>query len=138
MYDAAVQAGAPEHIIACLSRPNIAATTELMGHRDVALILATGGAAMVRAAYSAGKPAYGVGPGNVPATEAQMLGVLSQIDLILVVVNKERPPATTVRMDNFRVSSIPEARTVVLVAIGLGAVLILRVVRGARAVGKGQ
>jgi acetaldehyde dehydrogenase (acetylating) len=64
---AAESAGAPPGIVGCLSRPTLAAARELMGHADVDLILATGGAAMVRAAYSSGKPAYGVGPGNVPA-----------------------------------------------------------------------
>lgn len=67
MHEAAVNAGAPEGIIGCLTKTTIAATNELMHHDDIALILATGGSAMVRAAYSAGKPAYGVGPGNVPA-----------------------------------------------------------------------
>jgi len=64
---AATAAGAPEGVITCLTQPTAEAATEIMGHRDVDLILATGGMAMVRAAYSSGKPAYGVGPGNVPA-----------------------------------------------------------------------
>lgn len=67
MHEAAVNEGAPEGIIGCLTKTTMAATEELMHHRDIALILATGGSAMVKAAYSAGKPAYGVGPGNVPA-----------------------------------------------------------------------
>ncbi|KQR12469.1 acetaldehyde dehydrogenase [Cellulomonas sp. Leaf334] len=65
--DAAVAAGAPEHCIQWVETPSIAATTALMNHPGVALILATGGNAMVRAAYSCGKPALGVGAGNVPA-----------------------------------------------------------------------
>ena len=65
--DAAVAAGAPEHCIQWVAEPSIAATNELMNHPGVALILATGGNAMVRAAYSCGKPALGVGAGNVPA-----------------------------------------------------------------------
>lgn len=65
--DAAVAAGAPEHCIQWVETPSIAATTALMHHPGVALILATGGNAMVRAAYSCGKPALGVGAGNVPA-----------------------------------------------------------------------
>lgn len=64
---AARQAGAPDGAITCLSTPTLEGTRELMGHKHVAMILATGGADMVRAAYSSGKPAYGVGPGNVPA-----------------------------------------------------------------------
>jgi len=66
MHEAAVKAGAPEGIVGCLSKTTMAATEELMHHDDTAVILATGGSAMVKAAYSAGKPAYGVGPGNVP------------------------------------------------------------------------
>ncbi len=65
--DAAVAAGAPEHCIQWVETPSIAATTALMHHPGIALILATGGNAMVRAAYSCGKPALGVGAGNVPA-----------------------------------------------------------------------
>ncbi|OIQ79027.1 aldehyde-alcohol dehydrogenase [mine drainage metagenome] len=65
--DAAVAAGAPEHCIQWVEAPSIQATNELMNHPGVALILATGGNAMVRAAYSCGKPALGVGAGNVPA-----------------------------------------------------------------------
>jgi acetaldehyde dehydrogenase (acetylating) len=64
--EAAVKAGAPEGIIGWISKPTMEATQGLMKHRDVNLILATGGGALVRAAYSSGKPAYGVGPGNVP------------------------------------------------------------------------
>ncbi|MGH9776792.1 MAG: acetaldehyde dehydrogenase (acetylating) [Candidatus Acidiferrales bacterium] len=64
---AALAAGAPEGLIGCLTEVTAAATQELMRHRHVAVILATGGTGLVRAAYSSGKPAYGVGPGNVPA-----------------------------------------------------------------------
>jgi acetaldehyde dehydrogenase/alcohol dehydrogenase len=65
--DAAVAAGAPEHCIQWIEHPSVEATGTLMRHPGIALILATGGNAMVRAAYSAGKPALGVGAGNVPA-----------------------------------------------------------------------
>jgi acetaldehyde dehydrogenase (acetylating) len=64
---AAEAAGAPQGLIQCLSIPTIEATNALMKQKDVAVILATGSTPMVRAAYSSGKPAYGVGPGNVPA-----------------------------------------------------------------------
>ncbi|AFM40586.1 acetaldehyde dehydrogenase (acetylating) [Desulfosporosinus acidiphilus SJ4] len=67
MHDAAVAAGAPANIIGCISKPSMDATNELMKCNEVAMIIATGGSAMVKAAYSAGKPALGVGPGNVPA-----------------------------------------------------------------------
>lgn len=66
MQQAAVGAGAPDGIICCLSRPTLEASSELMKHKLTNVILATGGTAMVKAAYSSGKPAYGVGPGNVP------------------------------------------------------------------------
>ncbi|ARK04939.1 bifunctional acetaldehyde-CoA/alcohol dehydrogenase [Cellulosimicrobium sp. TH-20] len=65
--DAAVAAGAPDDCIQWVEHPSIEATSTLMHHPGVALILATGGNGMVRAAYSAGKPALGVGAGNVPA-----------------------------------------------------------------------
>jgi len=66
MADAAYGAGAPEGSIAWMRTVTLDGTQELMKHRDVAVILATGGMGLVRAAYSAGKPAYGVGPGNAP------------------------------------------------------------------------
>jgi len=65
--DAAEQAGAPRSLMACLSIPTAEGTQELMRHKLTSVILATGSHAMVRAAYSAGKPAYGVGSGNVPS-----------------------------------------------------------------------
>lgn len=65
--EAAVAAGAPEGAIGCMSIPTVQGTDELMKHKDTALILATGGSAMVEAAYSSGTPAIGVGPGNGPA-----------------------------------------------------------------------
>jgi acetaldehyde dehydrogenase (acetylating) len=67
MHQAAVAAGAPEGVIGCILNGSMGATAELMKHPDVGLILATGGSALVKAAYSSGKPALGVGPGNVPA-----------------------------------------------------------------------
>lgn len=65
--DAAEKAGAPKGLIQCLSLPTLEATNALMHDKNIAIILATGGMPMVHAAYSAGKPAYGVGAGNVPA-----------------------------------------------------------------------
>ncbi len=64
--DAAIQAGAPQDCILWIEEPSIEATRVLMNHPNVNLILATGGTGMVKAAYSCGKPALGVGPGNVP------------------------------------------------------------------------
>ena len=60
------RAGGPPDLVVCLSNPTIESTGALMKHKDVALILATGGSGLVQAAYSSGRPAYGVGPGNVP------------------------------------------------------------------------
>ncbi|WP_028125434.1 bifunctional acetaldehyde-CoA/alcohol dehydrogenase [Eremococcus coleocola] len=67
VYEAAVAAGAPENCIQWIHEPSMDATNALMNHEGVATILATGGNAMVKAAYSCGKPALGVGAGNVPA-----------------------------------------------------------------------
>ena len=67
VYKAAVLAGAPENCIQWIEAPSMEATSSLMNHPNVATILATGGNAMVKAAYSCGKPALGVGAGNVPA-----------------------------------------------------------------------
>ena len=66
LREAAVKAGAPEDCILWIEEPSILATRTLMNHPDVNLILATGGTGMVKSAYSCGKPALGVGPGNVP------------------------------------------------------------------------
>lgn len=67
LAQAAEKAGAPKGLIQCLSKPTIEGTNALMKEKNVAVILATGSTAMVRAAYSTGNPAYGVGAGNVPA-----------------------------------------------------------------------
>ena len=66
LRDAAIKAGAPKGCIQWVESPSLEATNLLMNHPGVSLILATGGSGMVKAAYSAGKPALGVGPGNVP------------------------------------------------------------------------
>lgn len=66
MAVAAVAAGAPAGLIGCFQNVSLQGTQELMNHKCTALILATGGSPMVKAAHSVGKPAYGVGPGNVP------------------------------------------------------------------------
>jgi len=66
MAEAGERAGMPKGLVACMSKISLPGTQELMRHKYVALILATGGSDMVKAAHSVGKPAYGVGPGNVP------------------------------------------------------------------------
>jgi acetaldehyde dehydrogenase (acetylating) len=67
LHGPAVQAGMPPDALACQTEVSLEGTQELMKSRDVGVILATGGIGLVRAAYSSGRPAYGVGPGNVPA-----------------------------------------------------------------------
>lgn len=67
LADAAEKAGAPKGLIQCMKNPTLEGTNELMKNKNIAVILATGSNPMVRAAYSSGKPAYGVGAGNVPA-----------------------------------------------------------------------
>ena len=66
LYRAALEAGAPEDIVQCLGNATIDGTNALMRHERTGVILSTGGHGIVRAAYSSGKPAFGVGPGNVP------------------------------------------------------------------------
>lgn len=66
ILEAATKAGAPKDCIQWIEVPSIEATKQLMNHKDIALVLATGGSGMKKSAYSTGKPALGVGPGNVP------------------------------------------------------------------------
>ncbi|WP_283124164.1 bifunctional acetaldehyde-CoA/alcohol dehydrogenase [Angelakisella massiliensis] len=66
LRDAGIAAGAPKNCVQWIELPSMEATHALMNHPNISLILATGGSGMVRSAYSAGKPALGVGPGNVP------------------------------------------------------------------------
>ena len=75
LASAAREAGAPDGIIGCMKNVTMQGTKELMNGRETDIILATGGIGMVTAAYSAGKPAYGVGPGNVPAYIEQTANV---------------------------------------------------------------
>ena len=81
--DAARKAGAPEGCVSCLSYGSMAGCQELMGAKEVKLILATGGPAMVRAAYSSGKPAIGVGAGNGPAYIHHTADVKKALECIL-------------------------------------------------------
>jgi acetaldehyde dehydrogenase (acetylating) len=84
MGAAAVKSGAPKDIIQCLTRASVAATGELMRHPDTALIMATGGAGMVRAAYQAGKPCLAVGAGNVPVYVHRSVPNLDEAALMVV------------------------------------------------------
>jgi acetaldehyde dehydrogenase (acetylating) len=79
MHDAAVGAGAPPGLILAMETPTLEGTNELMRNKVTAIILATGGYPMVRAAYSSGKPAYGVGPGNVPAIVERTADVVKAV-----------------------------------------------------------
>ena len=84
LYEAAVKAGAPEHCIQWIEKPSIEGTQTLMKHPGVATILATGGPGMVKSAYSSGKPALGVGAGNVPCYIEKSVDVKRAVnDLIL-------------------------------------------------------
>ena len=83
MHEAAVKAGAPRGIIGCPQIVTAEGTRELMTHPKTVLILATGGSEMVRAAYSSGKPALGVGPGNVPAYIHRSADIQQSVNKIL-------------------------------------------------------
>ena len=84
LLNAAVAEGAPAYCVQWIETPSLEATQLLMNHPDLALVLATGGAAMVKAAYSTGKPALGVGPGNVPCFIEKTADVRQAVtDLIL-------------------------------------------------------
>jgi acetaldehyde dehydrogenase (acetylating) len=84
MAAAAEQAGAPKGLLQCLSGGQLPATRELMAHRDIALVMATGGAAMVRAAYSSGKPTLAVGAGNVPVYIHRSVADVAEAALMVV------------------------------------------------------
>ncbi|MDR2777039.1 MAG: aldehyde dehydrogenase family protein [Puniceicoccales bacterium] len=81
--DAAIKAGAPKNLLACLDEPTLEATTALMHHPSIDLILATGGGGMVKAAYASGKPALGVGAGNTPAIIDENANVSAAVEAVL-------------------------------------------------------
>jgi acyl-CoA reductase-like NAD-dependent aldehyde dehydrogenase len=83
MSEAAAVRGAPKNMFQCLTEVHMAGTNELMRNDGVALILATGGRDMVRAAYSSGRPALGVGPGNVPAFIERSADIAEAVGMIL-------------------------------------------------------
>jgi len=82
--DAAEAAGAPANLIAWISEPQVELTNLLMRHKDIALILATGGPGMVKAAYSSGNPAIGVGAGNTPAVIDESADIVTAVNSILL------------------------------------------------------
>jgi len=83
LYRAALEAGAPENIIACITNPTLEATNALMRHERTGVILSTGGHGIVKAAYSSGKPAFGVGPGNVPVMIERTADVADAIQKVV-------------------------------------------------------
>jgi acetaldehyde dehydrogenase (acetylating) len=83
VQEAAERAGAPKGLISCITQPTMAATNELMKHKLTDVILATGGPGLVKAAYSSGKPAYGVGPGNVPVYIHESANIAKAVQLII-------------------------------------------------------
>ncbi len=84
VLEAAKQAGAPADIIAWIDHPSVALSRHLMGHPKIDMILATGGPGMVRAAYSSGKPAVGVGAGNTPAVIDETADVKMAVNSVLL------------------------------------------------------
>jgi len=83
LYQAAREAGAPEDVVQCLENPTLDATQEIMKHRRTGVILSTGGQGIVRAAYSSGKPALGVGPGNVPVLLEHTADVAQAVKMVV-------------------------------------------------------
>lgn len=84
VLDAAVAAGAPKNIIAWIEEPSVALSDQLMKHPLVDCILATGGPGMVKAAYSSGKPALGVGPGNTPSVIDETADIKTAVSSVLM------------------------------------------------------
>ncbi|GHU00576.1 aldehyde-alcohol dehydrogenase [Alphaproteobacteria bacterium] len=84
MLEAAVEAGAPADILACIANPSNALTQALMKHDDINLILATGGMNMVKAAYSSGRPAIGVGAGNTPVIIDKTADIKTAVNSIIL------------------------------------------------------
>jgi acyl-CoA reductase-like NAD-dependent aldehyde dehydrogenase len=83
LYRAALQAGAPEGLVQCLLNSTIEGTNALMRHERTGVILSTGGHGIVKAAYSSGKPAFGVGPGNVPVLIERSADVAEAVDKVV-------------------------------------------------------
>ena len=84
VLEAAVKAGAPEDIIGWIDVPSIELSSQLMHHENIDCILATGGPGMVKAAYSSGNPALGVGPGNTPAVIDETADIQMAVSYILM------------------------------------------------------
>lgn len=120
MADAALRAGAPEGVVECLTIPDLSATGALMSHDDVSLVLATGGGAMVRAAYRAGKPCIAVGPGNVPAyVDASVADPAEAAEMIIASKSFDNGTACVAEQSIVAHRSISAALGEGLVAAGL-------------------
>jgi acetaldehyde dehydrogenase (acetylating) len=83
LYRAALEAGAPEDIIGCVTTTTLESTKELLHHEHTGVILSTGGHGIVKAAYSSGKPAFGVGPGNVPVLIERTAEVADAVRIVI-------------------------------------------------------
>jgi acetaldehyde dehydrogenase / alcohol dehydrogenase len=134
-YEAALQADAPEDCVQWAADWSRAELADLMGHADLALVLATGGGAMVKAAYSSGKPAIGVGPGNVPVYIERSADIPHAVDAIMVsktfdngtvcaseqaiVVERENAPEIRQQFEKQRAYFLPPAEVVKVGAIAL-------------------
>src|SRR5688572_6025275 len=109
LADAAERAGAPKGVICCMRVPTIEGTEELMRHKRTSLILATGGTGLVKAAYSAGKPAFGVGPGNVPTYIERSADVPKAVPDILTGTCFDNGPLCSSEQAVVRDSAIKDA-----------------------------
>ncbi|HEU4596824.1 MAG TPA: aldehyde dehydrogenase family protein [Pyrinomonadaceae bacterium] len=110
MREAAVREGLPAEAIGCMSNATIEGTEALMKHKQTAVILATGGIGLVRAAYSSGKPAFGVGPGNVPVFVERTADVPTAVQNILT--GKTFDNGTICASEQAIVADAPVARQV--------------------------
>src|SRR6185503_19980590 len=83
LYQAALSAGAPDDIVQCINSPTLEATNALMRHERTGVILSTGGHGIVKAAYSIGKPAFGVGPGNLPVMLERSADLAAAVGMVV-------------------------------------------------------
>lgn len=123
MAEAAVKAGAPEHLVSCLGDPTLQATQELMSHRDVSLVLATGGPGMVAAAYRSGKPTIAVGAGNVPAYVDRSAADIDEVAQMLVA-SKSFDNGTACVAEQSIVMDAPIADDLITAMMGAGTYMV--------------
>jgi acetaldehyde dehydrogenase (acetylating) len=111
LYKAALEAGAPQDVIQCVEHATIDGTNALMRHPRTGVILSTGGSGIVRAAYSSGKPAFGVGPGNVPVLIEKSADIP---EAIAKVVEGKSFDYGTVCSSEQSIVALPEQRQAIL------------------------